>query len=41
LMSMETGRRLMWLMRYLLSDEDLAVQVRKRMKRFEPGGEEG
>lgn len=41
LMSMETGRRLMWLMRYLLSDEDLAVQVRKRMKRFEPGGGEG
>jgi Mn-dependent DtxR family transcriptional regulator len=41
LMSMETGRRMMWLMRYLLSDEDLAVQVRKRMKRFETSAEEG
>jgi len=34
LMSMETGQRLLWLMRYLLSDEDLAVRVRQRMKGF-------
>ncbi len=34
LMSMETGQRLLWLMRYLLSDEELAVRVRERMKGF-------
>ena len=43
LMSMETGRRLMWLMRLLLSEEELAVRVRERMKDYrEPeksGGE--
>lgn len=34
LMSMETGRRLLWLMRFLLSDEDLAVRVRRQMNAF-------
>jgi Mn-dependent DtxR family transcriptional regulator len=31
LMSIETGTRLLWFMRYLMSNEDLAVQFRKRM----------
>jgi len=34
LMSNETGKRLLWLMRYLLSDEELAVKVRERMNKF-------
>ena len=34
LLSMETGRRMMHLMKYLLSDDELAVQVRERMKRI-------
>ncbi len=37
LMSLETGRRLMWLIRYLLSEEELAIKVRKRMANFENG----
>jgi len=41
LMSMDTGRRLMYLMRYLLSDDDLAVQVRERMKRMPNGRASG
>lgn len=36
LMSMETGARLMYLMRYLLGDSELAVRLREKMKEF-PG----
>ena len=32
LMSIETGTRLLWFMRYLLSNEDLAVKLRERME---------
>lgn len=35
LMSIETGRRLMLLMRYLLSDKELTAKVRKKMKKVE------
>jgi len=34
LMSMETGRRLMSLMRFLLSDDELAEKIRKRMTKY-------
>lgn len=37
LMSLDTGRRLLWLMRYLLSDEELTASIRKRMTRFKDG----
>lgn len=37
LMSNETGKRMLWLMRYLLSDEELAVKVRQRMAAFHHG----
>jgi len=37
LMSMDTGRRLMRLMRYLLTDEELAVKVREQMKSLREG----
>jgi len=37
LLSLETGQRLLWLMRYLLSDEELAVRVRDRMGDFREG----
>jgi DtxR family transcriptional regulator, Mn-dependent transcriptional regulator len=35
LMSMETGRRLMALMRYLLQDEKLAASIRTQIERFD------
>jgi DtxR family transcriptional regulator, Mn-dependent transcriptional regulator len=35
LMSMETGARLTFLMQYLLGDDDLAVQIREKMKEFD------
>ncbi|MBI2424638.1 MAG: metal-dependent transcriptional regulator [Candidatus Hydrogenedentes bacterium] len=37
LMSNETGKRLLWLMQDLLSDEELAVRVRERMKEYGKG----
>lgn len=36
LMSMETGQRLVWLMRHLLEDEKELAHVRKAMRGFEP-----
>lgn len=39
LMSLETGRRLVWLMRYFLSDETRAAQVHENMANYEPGSE--
>lgn len=36
LLSNETGQRMLWLMRYLLSDEELAVKVRERMSTYRP-----
>jgi len=40
LMSLETGRRMVWLMRYILSDEERAAEVYEVMKCFEEGAEE-
>ncbi len=40
LMSLETGQRLVWLMRYILSDEERAAQVHQNMKSFQEGCEE-
>lgn len=39
LMSLETGRRLVWLMRYILSDETRAAQVNDTMASYKPGSE--
>lgn len=39
LMSLETGRRLVWLMRYILSDESRAAKVSEAMSCFRPGCE--
>jgi Mn-dependent DtxR family transcriptional regulator len=36
LISIETGKRLLWFMRYLLHDKDLADKVQERMEGFEP-----
>ena len=36
LMSVDTGKRILWFMRYLLHDEELARQVQDRMADFEP-----
>lgn len=37
LMSLETGRRLVWLMRYMLRDESRATGLRERMAAFAEG----
>ncbi len=37
LMSLETGRRMLWLMRYMLADESRAAQVRETMGYNEAG----
>ena len=37
LLGMETGKRLLWLMRFLMSDEELAIQVRKQMSKCNEG----
>lgn len=39
LMSLETGRRLVWLMRFILSDESRAAKVSEAMSCFRPGCE--
>lgn len=39
LMSLETGRRLVWLMRYILSDETRAAKIHSVMASFRPGCE--
>jgi DtxR family Mn-dependent transcriptional regulator len=39
LMSLETGRRLVWLMRYILSNPKRAQEVHKAMSCFQPGCE--
>lgn len=39
LMSLETGRRLVWLMRYILSDESRAASIHETMACFRPGCE--
>ena len=39
LMSLETGRRLVWLMRYILSDESRAAQIHEAMACYQPGCE--
>jgi hypothetical protein len=39
LMSLDTGRRLVWLMRYILSDETRGAQVQKAMRCFVDGCE--
>lgn len=39
LMSLETGRRLVWLMRYILSDEERAARIHDVMSCFRPGCE--
>ena len=39
LMSLETGRRLVWLMRYILSDETRAAQFHEAMSCYMPGCE--
>ena len=39
LMSLETGRRLVWLMRYILSDESRAAKIHDVMSCFRPGCE--
>lgn len=39
LMSLDTGRRLVWLMRYILSDPLRAKQVQRAMECFRPGCE--
>ena len=39
LMSLETGRRLVWLMRYILSDESRAAKIHSVMASFRPGCE--
>ncbi|MCC6488197.1 MAG: metal-dependent transcriptional regulator [Candidatus Hydrogenedentes bacterium] len=39
LMSLETGRRLVWLMRYILSDESRAAKIHDVMACFRPGCE--
>ncbi len=40
LMSLETGQHLVWLMRYILSDEKRAAQVHNALRRFEEGRED-
>jgi Mn-dependent DtxR family transcriptional regulator len=37
LMSLETGKRLVWLMRYILSDETRAAQFHQQMAKFMDG----
>jgi len=37
LMSMETGQRLLWLMRFILSDNQFATKVKARMTKFSGG----
>ncbi len=37
LMSLETGQRLVWLMRYILSDEARSAQVHEQMANYRPG----
>ncbi|MFA6244261.1 MAG: iron dependent repressor, metal binding and dimerization domain protein, partial [Candidatus Hydrogenedentales bacterium] len=39
LMSLETGRRMVWLMRYILSDESRAAKIHDVMSCFKPGCE--
>ena len=39
LMSLETGRRMVWLMRYILSNSKRAGEVHRAMGCFEPGCE--
>ncbi|HRI87955.1 MAG TPA: iron dependent repressor, metal binding and dimerization domain protein, partial [Candidatus Hydrogenedentes bacterium] len=39
LMSLETGRRLVWLMRYILTDESRAAKIHSVMANFRPGCE--
>lgn len=39
LMSLETGRRLVWLMRYVMSDPARAAEIRRVMQCFRPGCE--
>jgi len=39
LMSLETGRRLVWLMRYILSDRSRATAIQRAMSCFRPGCE--
>ncbi|MBX7255115.1 MAG: metal-dependent transcriptional regulator [Candidatus Hydrogenedentes bacterium] len=39
LMSLETGRRMVWLMRYILSDESRAAKIHDVMACFKPGCE--
>ncbi len=39
LMSLETGRRLVWLMRYILSDDKRSKEIQKAMSCFVPGCE--
>lgn len=35
LMSNETGQRLLWLMRYLLTDDEMTEKIRARMREFQ------
>jgi Mn-dependent DtxR family transcriptional regulator len=39
LMSLDTGRRIVWLMRYILGDGRRSSQLRKAMECFQPGCE--
>src|SRR5690606_30262582 len=39
LMSLDTGRRIVWLMRYIIGDGRRASQMRKAMECFQPGCE--
>ena len=39
LMSLETGRRLVWLLRYILSDESRAAEFHEAMSSYRPGSE--
>ncbi len=39
LLSLETGRKLVWLMRYILSHEHTATEIQQAMKCFKPGCE--
>lgn len=39
LMSLDTGRRIVWLMRYILGDKDRSKEMRKVMDCFKPGCE--
>jgi Mn-dependent DtxR family transcriptional regulator len=37
LMSLDTGKRLLWLMRFILSDSRTAARIRERMQDFQKG----